>query len=903
MGDANVIKPIVRADAAQKGSEAGAGGPGAASVLQRRISKNAYVFDVHKKYSLARNFALKKKPETPMENIRENLQEVLAKKKPPEGGAKPSAIPRKTGRQSPLSNVLLTAIAVILLFIIGGAAFVIMAMGAPLGEDDGEGVAPAFMGKLSYSLQPPMMVSAEGERGTTARRGVFLINYAQENLSSLNFTIRLTPQKPITQVFLLNYPREGADSYPAFRQALFRLLPKNGIGISEIGIDELPLVPAGAAVIAPTGYLPSMLLGADGKFDLAWLLSRGVDIVYIGFEFDKIALDPRGGTVPAAGWRPVVFSRGAGSSNDGFRLFDPQYSASQAPASPLSFAPPIYGSVSVAKLGEGSMLFLPQTLDGGWRGDGEAAAEDIARLVVEGRWRRYHAETTISAPKLRSGTVTLLTGPVNVESAYVELAASASDRNWAVRRTIVVDSVGKAQRGEMLPHKPVGLPTYVSGQKERFNIELREPRSDPVKLFVRFYQDGRVVSDEELELGLTNPTTDKPKDVTVNVPPGTYVVQVEDGAGKIYAATLFDVGPPEISKPHVRDNLDWKSGRLTFRMQSPIAQPNPRSLTITMDGGNARSFTQSSFQRERDGSVNVTFDIAGGAPAPGKHVFVFDFGPWSTEFESEYRLQKQMWDDPLVVGLGLLSVAVFAVGYFYRQKETPRYGLDIPDFPPLTTIKIPMKRETVLDIFDSVNAAFSWKWMPLRSDELKNGFRRLTYNGKPILIGDFNLERILSKLKDEGVVKECVGYFGLSRWEKESGRTVLYLAIYRVMRNIFVNNAVKFTKLGAVPDCDVKALVGKDEVYFHIMEDPFGKRRGQPGVAEPDGVVHRALASAKKGTVIIVFATDEERDAFVDSLVSTSKLAVGLKMEMNNGKILLLPVKNAISGYLRGIAR
>jgi hypothetical protein len=181
--------------------------------------------------------------------------------------------------------------------------------------------------------------------------------------------------------------------------------------------------------------------------------------------------------------------------------------------------------------------------------------------------------------------------------------------------------------------------------------------------------------------------------------------------------------------------------------------------------------------------------------------------------------------------------------------------------------------------------------MPLRIDELKNGFRRLTYNGKPILVSDFNLERLLAHLRDEGLVKEELGYWGRTQWEKDSGRSILYLTIYRIMRNVFVNNAVKFSKLGAMQDCDVKAIVGKEELYFHIMEKPY----------EP--IVHRALATAKKGATLMVFKNEEERDSFAASLTSTSKLAVALKMEVNNGNIHLVPVKNAISAFLKGMLK
>jgi hypothetical protein len=277
---------------------------------------------------------------------------------------------------------------------------------------------------------------------------------------------------------------------------------------------------------------------------------------------------------------------------------------------------------------------------------------------------------------------------------------------------------------------------------------------------------------------------------------------------------------------------------------------------------------------------------------PGNHIFTFKTGSYSKPVALEYRQSKQFWDNPIVIVLGLLSIGVFAIGLVLRRPEKMRFGLDIPDFPPLSTIKIPVKRETVLDLFDSVNSSYSWQWMPLRPEEIKNGFRRLTYNGKPILIGDFNLDRVLVRLKEEGLVKEELGYFGLSRWEQQSNRSIAYLTVYRILRNVFVNNAVKFSKLGAMPDCDVKAIIGKDELYLHIMQ---GK--------ETEKLVHRALATAKRGTSIMVFNTEEERDKFRDSLTSTSKLAVALKMEVNAGNILLLPVKNAITNYLKGVVK
>ena len=100
---------------------------------------------------------------------------------------------------------------------------------------------------------------------------------------------------------------------------------------------------------------------------------------------------------------------------------------------------------------------------------------------------------------------------------------------------------------------------------------------------------------------------------------------------------------------------------------------------------------------------------------------------------------------------------------------------------------------------------------------------------------------------------------------------------------------MKFSKIDAIPECDVKAVLGSEEIYFHIMEEPRER------------VVHRALATVPKGHTIIVFKTLEEAEDFRRALNSPSKLAVALKMEVNNKNILLLPIKEAVNAYLKGI--
>ncbi len=858
-------------------------------LLKLKISKNAYVFDVRRKYNAKRSFRVKKKPDTPFDDLKGTALSLLKKKKQEKKQEKKPKAPLGAKLpESPKSAIAKTAAIVVLIFILLGAAFVwLMLQGPGAGPEEIE--APdVFSGSFGYSIEQSMVLSSSQE-DELSRSAYFLVDFDARNLGGLNFSASVFSQKPSVQVFLLDYARDSADSYPVFRRNLIDKLKENGISVNEIDIEALSSLPGGALVVVPTGYLPKELLGIGSQLDFKKLLSRGVTIVYIGREFDSLALDQAGSAIPVS-YNELLFAKSKPESEDGFGLYDAQYVVGQIAGRndiDLAFFGKIYGSVSVIGNKNGSILFLPQSLDGGWRTDGKAAAQDVVRLITEERWLSLiaYASKEIDLEEEQSGMVSLYSTSFPSDSAYVKFTAKALDLEGNERSSTEVLKLKKVQKGEMTQPEPEAVPYYLSGERTRFNIELRETDPTPVKLYISMYKDGTELQRSDLELGLTNPTIDKSVDFQVNAEPGNYTAYVVNSKGKIYAATRLDVIDLQI----YTNSSDWQQGKFTFLLSAAGKPVVPRSLSISLDGKGKRQYTPSSFAYSGT-STAITYEYAGEIK-PGLHEFIFTAGDWSKKYEQDYFAAKNFWENPVVIFLAIVSLAVFGIGLSLRRPEVLRYGLDVPDFPPLSTIKIPVKKETVLDILDTVNASYSWKWMPLGTDEIKKGFRKLTYNGKPILIGDFNLDMVLVKLRDAGLVKEELGYWGRAEWEKQSNHSMHYLAMYRILRNVFVNNAVKFSKLDAMNDCDIKAIVGKERLYLHIMEEP--KER----------VVHRALATSGKGKTLIVFRSKDEASSFRSSLTSTSRLAVGLKMEVNSRNILLLPVKRGVSGYLRGLSR
>ena len=863
-----------------------------------RIAKKAYVFDSRKKFTATKNFLLKKKPESRAEDIKQNIASLFAKKKPeletgrPGDAAKPSAPapPKKEQFLTPLTMALLVTVVIVL----GGGIFLILSLGATHAAPAQPPPAHVFGGAYDFSIQDSRLLTI-GSIENPQRSGFLLVGYDSANLTGLNFSASFYSDHPPTQVFILDYARDSADTYPTFRKELMSGLEANGFPASEIEIEKASLLPPGSLLIVPTGYFPDELLGVGSSYNFKGMLARGVTIVYIGLPFNDKALQRDGLTVES-NFSELAFAKpeaaDALKSTEGFALSNARYSAMpvQGGASGFSSVGMLYGSASAVKLGNGYMIFLPQSLDGGWHADGpKQAAADVLRLVSEQRWLVSTAGASTAAD-LSGGNhvLSLFTNPFQSDFAYVEFVASAADSQGITRQSRQVYLLQKTQKGEMTPTEPQTVPFYLSGASTSLNIKLQEPGSTPVKLYINMYKDGVLNQTSEVERGSTDPTTERFPVLEVDAEPGNYTVLVQDGNGNVYAATQLSV----IGLDIYQNLTDYANGRFSFLLSANGASVSPPDFTVSLDGQSTKEYFRDSLSYTSDGTATVVDYSNGQGVKTGKHAFLFSFANrWSKELPVEYVHTPPFWENPIVIFLAVVSLAVFGVGILLRRPEVLKYGLDIPDFPPLSTIKIPVKRSTVLEMFDSVNAAYSWQWMPLRTEELKNGFRKLTYNGKPILIGDFNLERILAHLKGEGLVKEEIGYWGKAEWEKDSRHTIAYLTIYRILRNVFVNNAVKFSKLDAMPECDVKAIAGKEEIYLHIMEPPY----------EPK--VHRALATSKKGTTMMVFLTEEERDNFRDSLTSTSKLAVGLKMEVNSGNILLLPVKNSVSAYLKGIMK
>ncbi|MCX6770054.1 MAG: hypothetical protein NT051_05255, partial [Candidatus Micrarchaeota archaeon] len=354
-----------------------------------RIAKKAYVFDVKRKYAATRQFSVKKKPETPAEDILASLTVFFQKKKSsgqPEKKAMQMDQPGKNAPKQPsfILNAVKIAFVLLLLFFLA-VGFIVLQFGAQPPSALPVAQSSEFGGNVDFSVLQSRIISTKYSENPSGVEGVayLLVDYNSKNLSSLNFSAYAYKEKPPVQVFMLDHVRESAYNYPIFKNKLVAKLSSLGISANDIGLESLDSLPGGAILLVSTGYFPASLMPGSEYASYDTLLSRGIDIVYVGYPFDTTVLDLGGSTTRVSN-KDFRFSPSKPASSSGFELYDPQYTVEGAAL--------IYGSVSAVNRGAGTFVFLPQTLDGGWvtddRSDGsEKAATDLARLISEQAWR------------------------------------------------------------------------------------------------------------------------------------------------------------------------------------------------------------------------------------------------------------------------------------------------------------------------------------------------------------------------------------------------------------------------------------------------------------------------------------------------------------------------------------
>ncbi|MFH0927612.1 MAG: hypothetical protein V1822_03465 [Candidatus Micrarchaeota archaeon] len=839
-----------------------------------RVKRNTYSFMQRKRYTPTKHFSVKKKAANPLAYI----MEMLTPKPPPKkkkGGQGAPGAKDTAAVELPFNKLAIWAAAAFALILLAIAFFAILIAGSSgLGQPPPQStVFNATFGAQIYKAG----FLTYGPQGDGRSQAYFVLDFLSNGAKNATINSKLYSNPPSNQVFFLQYQRDGADTYFEFRKKFDAELSEKGWQVTDARIEDLKTLEGGSTLVIPTGYLPEKLLGSqDGSFpSISDLASRGISVIYMGQPFDQQVMKPNGDLIKADSQlyakTAIEFARDAHlQSTEGFRLQSPFYSAYNK----NSKAATLWGSISVVRRNSGYILFLPESLDGGWVGDGAAAADDVVRLITTEPYRPSFASLNYTQSSISDSRIyrnTFFFEPTKDGVGYLRSTFTIFDYNNNSRQFFIDWASYPEAAGKLYLDSPALTPQYLGGGRKTVIIDLKEPQPGEEKLYFELSKNASAAAQIPVEQGKTNTQITRSAPVQFSQNPGEYILRVVDNSGKIYAATRVEMAGLDIKfeDSNSRPSYSFKEGVFNATFYSAGRQIAVPYVSVSLEGQPKAAVRQYS----NAGSISYSPAIE---LKKGNYTFVFDFGSGYTQKKTlEYFLATNVWERPEVIVLAIVAALVFGAGFYLRRPEKEKFSLDVPDFPPQSSTKIPLSQEKILSVFEQVNKDFHWQMMPLSLEELKGGLRKVLIEGRPVIIGDYNLERLLQKLEGRGLTGTYSGFWALKSWESSSGFSIRLMCTYRFMRDVFVNNAIKFSKLRAINGCDVKALIGRSEYYFQIY------------LGEGDeATISRALQSANISHTWILFEDQEELERFKNKLSSSSSYLV-LKMNVGSKRVRL----------------
>ena len=658
-------------------------------------------------------------------------------------------------------------------------------------------------------------------------------------------------------VFMLRSERYQAESYPEFKSSLSSRLSTIGMEVNEISPSELDKLGSAAMLIVPSGYIPEELVSGDSPM-LYRLLERGVTVIYIGQDFSRM-ISKSGSVVPTPSSflqlrdRRVTFDTGAPLSPDStVKIKNPLYGATGLEGG-WSFG----GAYSVLTYKGGFIIFAPQTLDGGWE-TGADAAKDTFDSIFLTRWLTPKAQATRAVELSGNDEFELFTSRFEGDSAYLKVSGYNEDYSNGFYTASLLK---KSTKGEIYSRGHTVLPGDISPTTLDLILLLRESGGEKFLFLLITNMSGEV---DRASVAGTKVSLDSQATVphSFSLPTGDYILSVIDQEGNEYARSYIRSQEVTISPYRANTRTDSYSFR-AFGDGQPVTL---ESITAKIDNG---AYGTYSFSRVSTIEINAR---EGGYSLPdGVHEVTFQSGNYIAKLSVDKRAPPSLFTEPFFLAAVALALIALAVAYIFKASEIPIYGLDIPDFPPQSTTKVPLKKDVLLGVLDKVNQKYRWKNTPLGLSEIKGAFKEILFEGRPVFISDYNLEYLLDQLAGLGLIKKEAGYYVRSSWEEDSGKSAKYLAMFRALRDICINDAVPFTQMGASREYDSKITILGQDMYVHFYEGPES--------------IAKVMPSLQLGLNLIVAEDDGEVEELNEYLSSGDEAATLLKLEAQSGSL------------------
>ncbi|HVA83236.1 MAG TPA: hypothetical protein VNF06_03670 [Candidatus Aquilonibacter sp.] len=705
--------------------------------------------------------------------------------------------------------------------------------------------------------------------------------YSSSNATYLYIALNLYARNPLPNIYYLNTTNYCYQCYSdsalfanvsaALRK--FGLITKTS-SLSYINPNQLGAVPRNSIVIVPSGLLPVYMLPnsvftLNGSAGILSLLNQSDTIFYVGTNFSRSS--GPGGVIFSNSNLTVSMLNGAGLVTLPFLNKNASKVPSYFNQPTFSFgAGAYYGYVSFVNTFNGSVVAFSNTQKAGWRNT-STLAFDIAKTISTRVWIASRASGSYAIGNPASATIGI--EGVNTTIVYNKsTVGKVVNSSYGLVTAIIYNSTNYIERDI-----PLRVP-FISNGTLSIQSYLGQTQSIPIGVAINVNSIKPELVVPHIDLYTRNLTfvTGIPipffnttsniniiKYYTFQLPSGTYIAVLKNFYNKYYSSAIFNVTNVTLTPI----SLNFKNGTFSFLVKS-----------------NNVAITNTSYSIDINGAYKVTGNVTSGlitytlpkGTVIGYGTETFNLVMFGTRYGYTTTNIQQVLNIPTIyIEFVIVGLAILILNLIVKPPNRDEYYIDVPEFHEAKKFNVKISKTEILGVFDKVNFAYHWKYMPLTLEELKGGIGgNIRYNNIPVAITIQNAAMIMNKLALDGEIVTSGGYYAPKRWTTDSGYDIEYLSIFRRIRDYSVGHAILFTDIGSSEAADI--VLSKGGAQTHVL-------------------IYSSISGVKKIEVnaefktYIVFADEEKLLSYTDKIYkSYGSEAEMLKIGISYGYIRLV---------------
>ncbi len=706
------------------------------------------------------------------------------------------------------------------------------------------------------------------------------LSYSFTNATAVNFSIGVYRRDPIFNIYLVN---AGTACYECLNisqlyTALAANLSRDGIlrnstSLQLININNISATSPNSLILLSTGFVPAQIMPNSGltlppgvrNVTLLDLFNRGDSVLYVGDNFSFM----RGAGVTYQTPNATIFTLHR------LNLITQPYAKYASGfiynLSSFNFLfGQMYGASAYQNVTNGELAVFSRTPQQIWK-NASAEAQDLSKAIVTRYWMAqlgtggYLLNQTNWQPNGRLTLISSGLSGINMSSPYVSDQVNAT---FALIRLHVSNDGGSENlelpfRVSFRPNGTMGVPAVI-GYGNVVPIRIKVNTVSSSKSF------SIEVSNRNLSFAYAFPLSF----FNTSLPIIQYYPFGNLSTNAYYIASLVDINDRSYGKavfyvPSLNITLtgaNWSVGQIFISVNSSGTPLNGAPYSITLNGAYPQNGTI------RNGLI--TYALPAHAPIQyGSETMkiiilnkAYTFHPYDT---------APAGIPSIYIEFGAAAVVILLLNVILRAPNREQYFIDAPELPPVKKTEVTIPGDNIVNLFETINYHYHWRFMPLTPEEIKSGISTNIRSGNtPLSITLQNTNEVLYHLADAGKLVCADEYYMPAKWVDASKHDIEYLIIFRKLRDFLVEHALFFTDLDANTEADMVITTRNKQVPVFIYSSRSGVRK---------------LPVHSGHKIFVVFLNGEAKQAFEDDVYGKAgKKTELLRMALENNAVELI---------------